>query len=130
MQIRAEVIKDSDNVTFRGIRVSWTFVDDYRGCTSVVALKVRVRSQGGDHQLLFPDGRDYIDITFGDNSVEFTNLACNYGYVFQITYSFSVSSYTYFYPGTSLFYGGKLLILFYAKVERHIKLKLIILAYT
>ena len=110
VQMRAEVIKASDGVTFRGVGVFWTFSEDYRGCTSVLALRVQVRTVGGDHQSLFPDGRDYIDTTFGDNSTEFTNLACNYEYIFQITCNFNVhNSYLYFYPaGTSLFYGGKL----------------------
>ena len=110
MQMRAEVIKASDGITFRGVRVFWTFVEDYSSCTSIVTLAVRVRSSGGDHQSLFPDGRDYIDITFGDRSTDFTYLACNYEYQFQITYGYNLHSYSYFFHGTSLFYGGKSLM--------------------
>ena len=107
--MRAELIKAKDNVTFRGARVSWTFAEDYSDCNLVAFLQIHVRSTRGDHRLLFPDGRDHIDVTFLDNSTEFTNLPCNYGYVFGMTYITRIERAFSSFHGisASLFYGGK-----------------------
>ena len=98
--LQAEIITADDGVTYRSVRFTWTYDQNYV-CSDFSYIRAYVNGQVPLNR------RSYEDITFSTNQVEFLNLDCNTDYQFY-HYFRSGSSYRSYSSGfLYLFYGSK-----------------------
>ena len=103
----ASIITSSDGVTYRGVRLTWTYNSHtYTSCSDYSYYRARAYSSS------YYYNRYEIDVTFSQNEVQFLNLDCNNNYNFDVNVYGVLSSngYTTSYSNKDvyLFYGRKL----------------------